>query len=428
MFLGRVDDDVQQLEKDEVDISEDVPSTRLVCKAWAAAVWYVDHVDVSGMHLTITDSHVARGLERFFCARSLVMCNCRRVTFANTITQYMHKLERLELSGCVHLTDDILEAMTLCTPLLRELRVASCTRLERMSLNRALDLQVLDIGGCQRVTDSVVEHLTADFAQLKELFLSCLPRIHNPGIRCSGLELLALDRCERVGPDDVTAALERCKDLKVLTLDEMDVPAKLPQIQSLLELSMSGTGVGDEDVVGIVGGFPSLTTVDLSRSERLVEPGLQHALLEVLLLNDCSELTDAAVSMCLKHLPSLRHLACSHCDSLVRPTVESDSLELLDLSGCANLLTDTCQQWIFAPIRSLYIGCSSVLNDRELETAVWNLADTLEYLNVSLSDGVVRPRLTFLRRLTTVCVRECESIDLDWLEKLGLTALQCVHE
>ena len=414
VFLGRVQDDNQRLF--HFDRLPNIGCTASVCKQWSMTASTQPVADFRPLRYTISDQSLYKALSTLRFVRELNLPECRRINFLveGCFDFVGRTLQVLNLVGCTALTDAALYSITKQMPKLRELYLPACTKLEKVAIathfvtlpdgtSRSGSLiEVLDISANSSVTDEVVERLMKDLCCLKELFLSQLDGLMRPRIQSDHLELLNMDGCEHLSFSTALSIMKSCPALKYVTLGDNDKMLEEPSkrfvpLMNLVELNISATFQDDKTVNTALENLPNLRLFDCGNSEFVRRPRLKHPTLEVLVLNMCCELEDSCFVGIEQKLPNLRHLSCNHCDSLVRPAVTHSTLRLADFSNCTYLCSDsTALSWLVCPkLRSLYIGHTQYVTDRELET-VLEATPLLIELNLFQASGLTRPDISML--------------------------------
>eukprot|EP01062_Namystynia_karyoxenos_P021994 TRINITY_DN18412_c0_g1_i1.p1 TRINITY_DN18412_c0_g1~~TRINITY_DN18412_c0_g1_i1.p1 ORF type:complete len:538 (+),score=95.08 TRINITY_DN18412_c0_g1_i1:61-1614(+) len=403
LFLGVVEEDDEHYAGGDGDC---VPCTRLVCRRWADWACQLEVLDFTAMFRSVDDKLLRNALPFFKGSRGLLLSGCRNVRFVPPlwVTPLLTTIEVLHLARCSHLTDYALGQLAVALPNLRDVCLASCIMLAAVPLPSGCCVEVLDLSSDQRVGDATVSRLCRELPQLRELFLSNCA-LSAPEIGSPTLEVLCMDGCEGLSWAAALGAIRRCPRLSAVSFGDCDAMFEqraktFPRFECVTELCIPGIGHDDSTIESALQGMPSLVHCDVSRSETVCCPALSHPRLEVLVLNMCPELCDAAVATAAKKMPKLRHLSCNRCDSLRRPQIVSGSLLLLDLSSCPGLLraprtiggrrAPPPERWLFCPnLLELYLGHNSAVTDAELEAAVAGAPELTE-LNLYLDCSILR--------------------------------------
>lgn len=280
-----------------------------------------------------------------------------------------NKLERLDLSGCTNLTDEMLESLSHmdCFANLRSLNLSGCADITDAGLaplQGLHQLSFLNLAGCTDITDASLAYLSG----------------------LDKLESLDLNLCINL-TDEGLAHLSGLRNLKALNLSSC----------ALI------TDVGLESL----GGLGNLSSLELGDCSRITDEGLAHlgglTNLSSLDLNGCGRITDTGLAH-LRPLENLSSLNLSRChlvsDLGLGHLKELLNLKRLDLSLCGRI-TDAG----LAHLSSL---------------------EALESLNLNLCPEITNEGVAHLGQLQNL-----KTLDLSWCPQIddgGLAHLQNLRE
>ena len=435
VFLGQVENDDQLLY--HIQKNPRLPSPRLVCKCWAQISRNTNIIDLRPVKYQLNDFMLHKALQVMNNAEHLNMSECRKVRFETmTFTSANTKnIQILHMVGCCHLTDDILYRITLELSGLKELFVASCTKLEKVPIHIpscGSVLESLDISANQLITDETINRLILDHTNLREIYLSQMEQVFHPNIASDRLELINIDGCENLRFPSVNKIIQNCPNLRYVTFGENDNMLEdtvklFSHHQWITELNISGIYQGDNTVNTALESLPNLLMLDVSNSEFVKTPKLKHPLLNILIINLCCELQSSSFLNINENLPKLKHLSANRCESLVRPKIFHSSLELLDFSSCICLLSDnTTETWCDCPqLKKLFLGCNVNVTDEAIKVIAPYLGEVTD-LNIYQATSLVSPDISQLTSLQRITITNCWGITQQWLDELDIPTLRYV--
>lgn len=219
-------------------------------------------------------------------------------------------VEKLDLSGCLLLTDQGFQYASQGLVSLKELTIGGCSRVATINdaallgIAKCTRLQALDLSGCSNITNAGFAHLTS-LSHLRELNLwNCLrlnPSALNILTALPSLSELCLRGCQ---PMDDTS---------------MIYIAKVPALCKL-DLRACENLRGEE--LGRLVSCRQLTELNLKCCYALVDAGLSSlgalTSLQILHLNECWQITEIGLS-CLKGMTNLRELNLTGCRNIAPP-------------------------------------------------------------------------------------------------------------
>eukprot|EP01090_Pellita_catalonica_P015094 TRINITY_DN3994_c0_g1_i1.p1 TRINITY_DN3994_c0_g1~~TRINITY_DN3994_c0_g1_i1.p1 ORF type:complete len:802 (-),score=55.12 TRINITY_DN3994_c0_g1_i1:40-2226(-) len=238
-----------------------------------------------------------------------------------------HDLEKVDLSKCMHLTDEAVNALAFhAQASLTRLSLSGCTKITDKALRilgqSCLGLVWLDISGCESVTDSGLAAIASGCPALENLSLAECTRISDPGIadlarKCPHLQSLSVAFC--TVSNMALCSLSALPEMQVLDVSHCPL------------ITMDG-------VQQAMHRWPKLDTLVMRGHSKCTSEGLRHPSLRYLTLSWCRNLEDIAVSKIGRGCPSLETLDLSRCPKLsgayfstLAQTVPN--LRLLNLKG-----------------------------------------------------------------------------------------------
>lgn len=291
------------------------------------------------------------GLHRFSLAGCLLPTASLLILAAAMPTCSM--LHTLDLSRCSDLTDGVLERMV---PLCPRLRLLDCSELKLVRATVASPtLCVLRFNGCSEMTEFDVycpalhtlelqetERLQAPRVRsdaLRTLNLACSEQLVAPELKCASLTDLDLSSCVNLPADAVQSLLPDCPRLRSLNISG----ARRIKVLWLASASLEAV---------LVCWCSQLAELHLEspRLRRLYAYGCPRlallspascGVLQLLELQKCKALEDAALPGLTASLPALAMLNLTDCQLLRSPTITSDRLTTLHLYNCLRLATPT---------------------------------------------------------------------------------------
>lgn len=338
---------------------------------------------------------------------------------------FVRRLNFSLLAG--ELDDGLLGRTGLCTRLQR-LTLAGCTNVMPDTLVRVLShthaLASIDLTGVVHTTDRVLDALAQNCPHLQGANLTGCPHITSSGVqalaRCTQLRRVKLCGCEQVDNRAFFALLDACPH--VFELDMMHCPritdAAISRVwlqpNQLRELRLAHcTALTDR-------AFPTDALRAAGSGAFLVSESMR-----ILDVTGCHHLSDDAVRGIVDYAPRLRNLALAKCTRLTDAAVYAvaelgRNLQYLHLAHLAQLtdaavvhLVRSCTR-----IRYLDLACCTALSD----TAVIELSANLQKLR---RIGLVR-----LAQLTDASVyalgerhATLERIHLSYCEQLSVPAI-----
>ncbi|KAK8844582.1 hypothetical protein IAR55_006429 [Kwoniella newhampshirensis] len=390
---------------------QDLVSSLLVSRSWClcafSLLWYKP---------TVLDAHTLAAIIRVLSSET------------STNLPYANAVRRLHLTQLGwSLTDELLRPL------------ASCTRVERLTLTGAYDLSA---SALMHVIDKMPELSSADLSEIESVDDDVVVLLAE---RCKKLQAVNLSCCKLVGDRGVSAMAEHDKLLKRVKL----VGCHRVTEKSLIPLVQSCTLILEIDLQDVI-----------SISDATVHSIFLHlAYLREIRLNGCVQLTENCI-------PNLARLIQMSDDELVmsaseiglsnhsgrgngprnqdldldlqmlRPsTAIFDSLRLVDMTGCTSLGDKAVENLIHnAPkLRTLTLTKCGNLTDRSLES-IGKLGKHLHHLHLGhvkliTDDGVARlaRSCTRLRYIDLACCdlltdrSVCElGVNMPKLRRVGL--------
>jgi hypothetical protein len=308
--------------------------------------------------INVAGNQLSAALEKF--------PNARRIKVRGEITAEQwaalanaNKLERLDLSGCTNLTDEMLESLSHmdCFPNLRSLNLSGCADITDAGLAplRGLhQLSSLNLAGCTEITDASLAYLSG-LDKLESLDLNLCIKLTDEGLsHLSGLrnlKALNLSSCALI-TDVGMASMEGLGNLSSLNLSNCGriTDATLAHLSNLKELSSLELGdcsrITDEGLAQL-GGLTNLSSLDLNGCGRITDTGLAHLRplenLSSLNLSRCHLVSDLGLGH-LKELLNLKHLDLSLCgritDAGLAHLSSLEALESLNLNLCPEITNE----------------------------------------------------------------------------------------
>nr|XP_006001237.1 PREDICTED: F-box/LRR-repeat protein 2-like isoform X1 [Latimeria chalumnae] len=315
-------------------------------------------------------------------------------------------------------------------------------------------LEKLDLSGCNSLFMSGILLAKADsvlrvkegLANVQELNLSSLRYLSdltfNRLTDCTpNLKRLALAGCHITFKFDPYHGSNVCNSTAVLSLRNI-LRFLRSQVQSLRSLDFSRTGITPDALRSVVQveGF-RLEELVLQNCKDLSDDAISALCncqpgLVTLDLRSCSELSDRAVASISSSLKNLQHLYLGNMrrvtDSSLKGLPELPHLQVLDLSHCyqvagKELLKGLSSPHIQTKMRSLNFSCCSLVKDTTVLSLARLLGSRLHTLDLSscvyITDNSIQAIASYLSNLKVLRLGWCKEIT-DW----GLLGMETPSE
>lgn len=269
-------------------------------------------------------------------------------------------------------------------------RLASCTRLERLTLV-----------GCSNLSDDVITRTVPCFPKLVAIDLSGVESVTNRTVfaladSCPKLQGINLLGCKRVTPISIRTVADKCPLLRRVKLS------------GLADLT-------DEPVSALAIKGSLLLEIDLNGCRKLSDRAVRdiwiysHNMREMR-LSQCVELTDLAfpAPQNIRDLPSgpnpfpqSTRLSAPDLPPLRLPR-PLEHLRMLDLTGCAKITDDAIEGIVAASprLRNLVLSKCGQLTDRAIES-ICLLGKHLHYLHLGHASSITDRSVKTLSRSCT---------------------------
>jgi len=264
-----------------------------------------------------------------FCGRGLTDAAAEAVAKGGVLSA----LTCLRLSGAYRLSDAGLVSLLSLAPVLQELAMAQCSRLEGPAIERLPELtpklKVLNLAQCRGVSAATLTTAIASLPLLEELTVDGIMEIDDAAltaIAAAAPKLLAvsLASCSKVSDAGVSALAAACPQLRRLVLDEchvgpVAVQAVAAQCRNLETISLARCHAVDDAAVTALVALGSLRCVSLNGAVKVTGP--------------------AVLRLALACKGSLQELDLSWCRGVDAATLGAiadacPALERLELWGC----------------------------------------------------------------------------------------------
>eukprot|EP01094_Clydonella_sp_ATCC50884_P022640 TRINITY_DN5252_c0_g1_i2.p1 TRINITY_DN5252_c0_g1~~TRINITY_DN5252_c0_g1_i2.p1 ORF type:complete len:742 (-),score=340.14 TRINITY_DN5252_c0_g1_i2:296-2359(-) len=294
----------------------------------------------------------------------------------------MYNLQRLDLTHCLHVTDDALHSISHLCPNLLELNLTQCEVITDAGLahiaERGHALRRIVLAKCLQVTDTSICALARACPDLTSVVLrQC--NVSDVAMRdiaryCPGLRELDLTACEGVTDATVSLFSRLFRSLESLCLEELSdlsdasIGALADGCAELHTLKVAYCNVGDRSLYRLARGCPRMQHVDLSYCTRVSLDALSKAVamwgdLRTLVLGGFSHLShtfpahpkletirlpfsksveDGCVIAIAEGCPRLQHLDIAWCskvtgNSIGRLVRGCPLINTLNLRQCTNI-------------------------------------------------------------------------------------------
>lgn len=316
-------------------------------------------VDLSPWNKKMTDTYFIP-ISMFLESRvkKLNLTNCFHLTFKSfsAISEYNSRLINLNLHSCWELTDNSLASLATGCPYLTD----------------------IDLSNCRKITDRGIY----------SLFSTARQNISGEEELASNLSEMSVDGHSAASTPPATTGITRIA---------------LSYCKNLTDTSMKYMAeFGAETLVYI--NFQRCTTITDAGFESW-QPG-SFKRLESVILNDCTFLTDMAISSLVRAAPNIRYMSLSFCCALTDNSIEVlaqhlKQLEHIDASFCGAAVSDASVQALVQEglpnLKEIIVrGCVRVT-----DTSVYALlaiAEQLHLLNISQCQSVTMETKSMLQQ------------------------------
>lgn len=288
-----------------------------VCRGWRDAICLgLTHLSLSWCSKNM-NSIVLSLAPKFTKLQSLVLRQDKpqlEDDAVETISNYCHDLQFLDLSKSFKLSDCSLYALARGCPNIIKLNISGCSAFSDLALAHLArfcrKLKILNLCGCVKAaSDNALQALGRYCSQLQSLNLGWCENVSDAGVMslaygCPDLRILDLCGCVQITDDSVVALANRCPHLRSLGLY---------YCRNITDRAMYSLAHSREK---------NKTSIWESMKEINDEDGLR-----TLNISQCTALTPPAVQAVCDSFPSLH--TCSGRHSLI-------------MSGCLNLMSVHC--------------------------------------------------------------------------------------
>jgi F-box/leucine-rich repeat protein 7 len=285
------------------------------------------------------------------------------------------RVKLLELTNCFHLTFKSFKAMSEYNSRLTHLNLHSCWELTDNSLASLATgcpyLKDIDLSNCRKITDRGIY----------ALFSTARQNISGDEELASNLSEMSVDGNSAASTPPASTGITRIA---------------LSYCKNLTDMSMRYMAdFGAETLVFI--NFQRCTTITDAGFETW-EPG-SFKCLESVILNDCTFLTDRAISSLVRAAPNIRYISLSFCCALTDNSIEFlaqhlKQLEHIDASYCGAAVSD---------------ASVAVL----VQEGLPNLKEIIVRGCVRVTDSSVYALLAIARQLHLLNISQCQSVTME---------------
>ncbi|KAJ2963737.1 hypothetical protein NQZ79_g1248 [Umbelopsis isabellina] len=309
-------------------------------------------VDLSPWNKKMTDAYFIP-ISMFLESRvkDLNLTNCFHLTFKSfsAISEYNSRLINLNLHSCWELSDNSLASLATGCPYLTD----------------------IDLSNCRKITDRGIH----------SLFSTARQNISGEEELASNLSEMSVDGHSAASTPPATSGITRIA---------------LSYCKNLTDTSMRYMAeFGAETLVFI--NFQRCTTITDAGFESW-QPG-SFKRLESVILNDCTFLTDRAISSLVRAAPNIRYMSLSFCCALTDNSIEVlaqhlKQLEHIDASFCGAAVSD-------ASVQAL------------VQEGLPNLKEIIVRGCVRVTDSSVYALLAIARQLHLLNISQCQSVTME---------------
>nr|XP_048293096.1 F-box/LRR-repeat protein 20-like isoform X5 [Myodes glareolus] len=291
---------------------------------------------------------VSRGLQHL---RHLSLRKLQRLTDAGcTALGALHELQSLDMAECCLVSGrelaQVLGSVRRAPPALTSLRLAYCSSLKDASVLSMIpalgpSLKVLDLSSCVALTNQTVQAICTYLIHLSVLRLAWCKELQDWGLlglkepsEEPGLSSQLHQEVENQAPDPQEPK------------PDPQGPSLL-MLQTLQELDLTACCKLTDASLAKVLQFPQLRQLSLSLLPALTDTGLVAVArgcpsLERLALSHCSHLSDEGWAQAARFWPRLQHLNLSSCSQLTEQTLDTigqacKQLRVLDVAMCPGI-------------------------------------------------------------------------------------------
>ena len=331
-------------------------------------------------------SLVRRGIKK------VQVLSVRAMKVIGTLLTGLPTLSSLDLSGCVNLSDTVLETGFLIDlPALTHINLSLCKKVTDNSLGRigtrCRNLERLDLGGCTKITNSgllLLASRTLPLLSLTNLNLRSCWQVTDNGISALAgagtsshalpLHTLVLQDCQKLSDESLRYISEGLRSLQYLNLSFCasitDSGMKcLARMATLKELNLRFCdNISDIGVSYLSEGSIGLHTLDVSFCDRVTDGAMAHIASGLFNLKSLalasSRIQDEGMSKISKTLLDLERLNVGQCAritdrSLVSVGESMMKLKSIDVYGCAKITS--------AGVQSI----RDILPNTDINTDLW---------------------------------------------------------
>ncbi|KAL1832694.1 hypothetical protein ACET3Z_002345 [Daucus carota] len=325
----------------------------------AARFTNLHHLDMSqsvnrSFYPGVTDSDLSVIASSFGCLRILELRDLKGITDIGLakIGSFLPHLQFLDVSNCKKLTDKGLAAVAKGCPNLKSLHVGGC-RYVTDALLKALsihchNLEELGLQGCTCITDSGLAFLVKGCQKIKCLDFSKCNNVGDTGIcgiskTCAAsLKILKLSDCYKLGDESMLSLAKYCNNLEVLIIggcrNLSDKSIKLVATACSVNLKILQMdwclNVSDSLVNCILLQCRSLEILDINCCDEVTDAAFQglgsegsELSLKILKVSNCSKITVVGLGMLLGSCKTLEYLDVRSCPHIQKSACDEAGLQ-----------------------------------------------------------------------------------------------------
>ncbi|CAD5220919.1 unnamed protein product [Bursaphelenchus xylophilus] len=275
---------------------------------------------------------------------ALVLSKCKYITDATSdyLGRYCHKISYLDLENCTAITDRSLKALSEGCHRLTELNISWCINVSDDGIRHVLEncpnLETLICKGCRGLSPNCFDDLKDKMNSIKTLnLLSCVflndVTVEAIAQSCPLLEYLCLSNCSDITDRSLQALSHGCpllKDLELascVNLTDVGFIGLSKNCHELERMDLEDcVQITDTAIVNLNSGCPNLNSLALSHCDHLTDNGLAELcqshkdIMKVLELDNCSQLTDAALDL-MKPMQNLERVDLYDCQHITKDAI-----------------------------------------------------------------------------------------------------------
>ncbi|CAD5214938.1 unnamed protein product [Bursaphelenchus okinawaensis] len=275
---------------------------------------------------------------------ALALSKCKYITDVTSLHlgKYCHRITYLDLENCSALTDRSLKSLGEGCQRLTELNISWCTNVTDEGVRHIImncpNLETLICKGCRGLSLNCFSDLQGKMGSVKTLnLLSCIffndVTVEAIAQSCPLLEYLCLSNCSDITDRSLQALALGCpllKDLELASCVNLTDAGFISLSKNCHELERMDLEdciqITDTSVVNLNSGCPNLNSLALSHCDHLTDNGLAELcqthkdIMKVLELDNCSQLTDAALDL-MKPMKNLERVDLYDCQHITKDAI-----------------------------------------------------------------------------------------------------------